>query len=126
MQPNNVPKSADDPRSRRFQIGLPIEVELFYAAQAEFLRDASTTRAMEQFLIDRSSVPSNIDDLRHRVCYRAIAQNKTPIEVLEEFLIKLKYDKMAGFDVESQAAALCKLWAIPTECNELQDNQDNQ
>lgn len=114
MEPNVSPRSVDDPRSRRYSVSFPIEIELFYAVQGEFVRDASTTRAMEQFLIDRATAAENIEDLRRRILFKAESQGKVPRQLIEEFLTK-HYSNVQGLIPSVMAIALCKLWNLPID-----------
>ncbi|WP_348250421.1 hypothetical protein [Stenomitos frigidus] len=108
-------KSADDPRSRRYQVGLPLETELFYCAQGEFIRNSSTTRAMEQFLMDRAKASQNVQELRDSILFRSELSGEPPVVVLETFLLKNKYNQVQGVDVPATAKALCKIWGLSTD-----------
>lgn len=103
------PKSLD-PRDRPIPMRLPIEVEVFYAAQGQFVRDCSTTRAMEQFLIARSTVSENVEALSRAIRIRAKLLGRTPKDVVRGFLEELKYDKF--LDLETAAEAFCLAWGL--------------
>lgn len=110
--PKQVPKSID-PRDRPIPMRLQIEVELFYAAQGAFVRDASTTRTMEQFLIDRAAVPENIQALAMAVKIRAKLYGTTPKQTIKDFLKGAKYGEF--LDLDNTAEALCVAWGLPLE-----------
>ena len=105
----SVAKSID-PRSRPIPMRLAIEVELFYAAQGAFVRDCSTTRAMEQFLIDRSKVKENLEAIASSVTVRAKLLGKTPKQVIQDFLVEAGYSNF--LDASNTAYALCIAWGL--------------
>ncbi len=115
MSTETVAKSADDPRSRRYQVGLPLESELFYCAQGEFIRNSSTTRAMEQFLMDRSKAANNIQELRDSIIFRSKLTGETHLEVVKVFLLKHKYEQVQGVEIEATAKALCEIWGLAND-----------
>lgn len=114
-KPRVVPKSLD-PRDRPIPMRLPIEVEVFYAAQGVFVRDASTTRTMEQFLMDRANVPDNIQALASSVRVRAKLLGVTPKKVVKDFLEEKGYGEF--LNLEDASEAFCVAWGL--DANEQQ------
>lgn len=114
-KPKAVPKSLD-PRDRPIPMRLPIEVEVFYAAQGVFVRDTSTTRTMEQFLMDRATVPENIQALAASVRVRAKLLGVTPKKIVRDFLEEKEYGKFLDLDAASEA--FCVAWGL--DANEQQ------
>ena len=104
-----APKSID-PRDRRVPVGLPVEVELFYRFQGKFVRDASLTRTMEQFLIDRATVPSNIEALARAIAIRAKLLNVSVLHLIKVELEAEGYDEF--LDLEKTAEALKVAWGV--------------
>lgn len=103
------PKSID-PRDRPIPMRLPIEVEIFYAAQGVFVRDTSKTRTMEQFLMDRATVPENIQAVAAAIRIRAKLLGLTPKEVMAQFLKEEKYGEFLNLDDASEA--FCLAWGL--------------
>jgi hypothetical protein len=95
---------------------LPIEVEIFYAAQGEFVRDASTTRTMEQFLIDRAGVAENVQDLAASILVRSRLLGKTPKQLIREFLEEKDYGKF--LDLDNASEAFCAAWKLEPDSNQ--------
>jgi hypothetical protein len=89
---------------------LPIEVEIFYAAQGVFVRDTSKTRTMEQFLMDWATVPENIQAIATAVKVRAKLLGITPKEVVTQFLEEQKYGEYLNLDDASEA--FCLAWGL--------------
>lgn len=105
------PKSID-PRDRPVPVRLDLIVELFYAFQGRFVRNASKSRAMEQFLADRAGSAQNIADLRSRIIFNAGVLDMTPLALIEKTLEEEGYGTF--LKVDAVATALCTAWEIPT------------
>ncbi|MBD2153166.1 hypothetical protein [Leptolyngbya sp. FACHB-16] len=100
-----------DKRTRTMSLRLQLETELFYAASGEFTLEASTTRAMEQYLMARARDRDNVASLAHTIRTRAILLNKTPVQVLAEWLERTgDYKFLESYT--TAAIALCTLWDI--------------
>jgi hypothetical protein len=108
------PKSINR-RDRPIPVRLPIETEIFYAAQGEFVREASTTRTMEQFLMDRAGVPENIQALAAAVRIRAKLLQRSPRQVIYEMLEEKGYGKF--LELDAAAGAFCLAWGLDPDEN---------
>lgn len=104
-----APKSIDR-RDRPVPVRLPIEVQLFYEAQGAFVREATLTRTMEQFLIARAGVADNKKELAAAIQVRAMLLNKTPKDLILELLEEKGYGEFLNLD--TTAEALCLAWGI--------------
>ena len=107
---NKVSPRSIDRRDRPIPVRLPIEVELFYALTGEFVREASTTRTLEQFLMDRSTVPENIEALGRAIRVRAKLLGKTPKEVMIAALEEKNYANFLNLD--DVADGLCLAYGL--------------
>lgn len=104
-----APKSLD-PRDRRTPVGLPIEVELFYRFQSKVVRNASYTRTLEQFLIDRANRDENVRATANAIQIRAKILNVSVQQFMEA---ELEADGFGEFlDIPATVQALCQAWGI--------------
>ncbi|MEO0491029.1 MAG: hypothetical protein AAFZ49_15960 [Cyanobacteria bacterium J06659_2] len=106
----NVSPKSIDRRDRPIPVRLPIEVEIFYALTGDFVREGSTTRMLEQFLIDRSTIPDNIAALARGIEVRAKILGKAPRDVLIEALEEKGYGEF--LDLDNTADALCLAYGL--------------
>ena len=113
MPENAVSPKSIDRRDRPVPVRLPIEVQLFYEFQGKLVREASLTRTMEQFLIDRAGVMENKQELAAAIVVRAKILGMSPQKLIETELITSEYDQF--MDVSATAEALCVAWGVDTD-----------
>jgi len=100
-----------DKRAGALSLRLQLETKLFYAAAGAFLLEASTTRAVEQFVMARARDRNNVAELAHAIRTRAILAGQTPAQLLAEWL-ESTGDYTVLENYQSGAIALCTLWGI--------------
>ncbi len=105
-------------RGRRFSISLPLKAEAFYALDGRLNRDASTSRTMVQYLIDRANNRDNLEGLRCAVLFDAQKTRRSPQQTVKDTLLEdpawkdRKDDDGKPLDMDAFSEAICRMIGI--------------
>lgn len=118
MSKNPVPaddggQEATEVKRRGLLVKLPLETEAFFALDGELLKDASTTRTLEQYLIARAEATENVAALVRRIKSRSRLLNLSPRQLIYNVLRKRKYGERA--DLADLSAAFCVQYGLPLD-----------